>query len=72
MGSLNVAANLLRNFQSSSNNRFKEIFITDRRGYVIAATNKTSDFDQGPQDDPPNGELWWANAIRNRRFFRAG
>ncbi|MEE2728461.1 MAG: SpoIIE family protein phosphatase [Candidatus Latescibacterota bacterium] len=65
----NAAADLLRNFQSSSNNRFKEIFITDRRGYVVAATNKTSDFDQGPQDDPPNGEFWWASAMRNRRFF---
>ena len=43
-------------------NQFKEIFLTDLRGYVVAATDKTSDFDQGPEDDPPFGEKWWAAA----------
>ena len=42
--------------------QFKEIFLTDLRGYVVAATHKTSDFDQGPRDDPPFGEKWWAAA----------
>lgn len=45
-----------------TNPQFKEIFLTDLRGYVIAATDKTSDFDQGPRDDPPFGEKWWAAA----------
>ena len=43
-------------------NQFREIFLTDLRGYVVAATDKTSDFDQGPEDDPPFGEKWWAAA----------
>ncbi|MCH8291610.1 SpoIIE family protein phosphatase [Candidatus Poribacteria bacterium] len=55
---------LLKRLQAITQDRFKEIFVTDTRGYVIAATNKTSDFDQGPDDDPPFGEQWWAAAIR--------
>ena len=58
----NATATLLKNLQATTQNRFKEIFITDSRGYVIAATNKTSDFDQGSGDDPPFGEPWWAAA----------
>ena len=54
---------LLKRLQATTQDRFKEIFVTDTRGYVIAATNKTSDFDQGPGDDPPFGEQWWAAAI---------
>ena len=54
-------AQFLKNLQRASPN-FKEIFLTDLRGYVIAATGKTSDFDQGPGDDPPFGEKWWAAA----------
>lgn len=58
----NSTATLLKNLQATTQNRFKEIFVTDSRGYVIAATNKTSDFDQGSGDDPPFGEPWWAAA----------
>ena len=54
-------AQFLKNLQQASPN-FKEIFLTDLRGYVVAATGKTSDFDQGPGDDPPFGEKWWAAA----------
>ena len=54
-------ARFLKNLQKV-NSSFKEIFLTDLRGYVVAATGKTSDFDQGPEDDPPFGEKWWAAA----------
>ena len=54
-------ARFLKNLQQASSS-FKEIFLTDLRGYVVAATGKTSDFDQGPEDDPPFGEKWWAAA----------
>ena len=54
-------AQFLKNLQRASVN-FKEIFLTDMRGYVVASTDKTSDFDQGPDDDPPFGEKWWAAA----------
>ena len=57
----NPGAKFLKNLQRASTN-FKEIFLTDLRGYVVAATGKTSDFDQGPEDDPPFGEKWWAAA----------
>ncbi|MCE2394305.1 SpoIIE family protein phosphatase [Candidatus Poribacteria bacterium] len=55
-------AHFLKNLQRTNQTQFKEIFLTDLRGYVIAATDKTSDFDQGPADDPPFGEKWWAAA----------
>ncbi|HSW11550.1 MAG TPA: diguanylate cyclase [Solimonas sp.] len=55
-------ANLLKNLQRISGNRFAEIFFTDARGNVVAATNPTSDFGQGPETDPPAGEEWWAQA----------
>ena len=55
-------AEFLKNLQQTNPNQFKEIFLTDLRGYVVAATDKTSDFDQGPGDDPPFGEKWWAAA----------
>ena len=55
-------AQFLKNLQQTNPKQFKEIFLTDLRGYVIAATHKTSDFDQGPRDDPPFGEKWWASA----------
>ncbi len=58
----NPGANFLKNLQQTNLNQFKEIFLTDLRGYVVAATGKTSDFDQGPGDDPPFGETWWAAA----------
>jgi hypothetical protein len=51
---------------------FPELFLTDARGYVIAASGITSDFDQGPDDmrffegqgikqgkPEPGGELWY-------------
>ena len=59
----NLGAKLLKKLQSTTQGRFKEIFVTDSRGYVIAATSKTTDFDQGPGDDPPFGETWWKGAI---------
>ncbi len=55
-------AKFLERLRQTNPNRFKEIFLTDLRGYVVAATGKTSDFDQGPEDDPPFGETWWAAA----------
>ena len=55
-------AQFLKRLQQTNPDQFKEIFLTDLRGYVIAATAKTSDFDQGPGDDPPFGEKWWAAA----------
>lgn len=58
-------ASLLKDLQRISGDRFAEIFFTDPRGYVVAATNPTSDFGQGPETDPPDGEAWWAQA-RNR------
>ena len=57
-----LGAQFLKNLQRTNRDQFKEIFLTDLRGYVIAATDKTSDFDQGPGDDPPFGEKWWAAA----------
>ena len=56
------AAEFLKRLRGTNPNQFKEIFLTDLRGYVVAATHKTSDFDQGPRDDPPFGEKWWAAA----------
>ena len=55
-------AQFLENLRQTNPDQFKEIFLTDLRGYVVAATGKTSDFDQGPGDDPPFGETWWAGA----------
>ncbi len=57
-----LGAQFLKNLRQTNPTQFKEIFLTDLRGYVIAATHKTSDFDQGPGDDPPFGEKWWAAA----------
>ena len=57
-----LGAQFLKSLQKTNRDQFKEIFLTDLRGYVIAATDKTSDFDQGPEDDPPFGEKWWAAA----------
>lgn len=58
-------AELLRDLQRISGNQFAEIFFTDPRGHVVAATNPTSDFGQGPSSDPPDGEPWWAQARQN-------
>ena len=55
-------AEFLKRLRQTNPNQFKEIFLTDLRGYVVAATDRTSDFDQGPGDDPPFGEKWWAAA----------
>lgn len=55
-------AEFLKRLRKTNPNQFKEIFLTDLRGYVVAATDRTSDFDQGPGDDPPFGEKWWAAA----------
>ena len=60
----NSVSQMLMDFQTINQGRFAEIFVTDARGYVVAATNPTSDFDQGPEEDPPDGEVWWAEARR--------
>ena len=65
----NATAVLLKQLRSTTQDRFREIFVTDSRGYVIAATNRTSDFDQGPSDDPPAGEPWWAAAVANAEHW---
>ena len=57
-----TGAEFLKSLQRANLAQFKEIFLTDLRGYVVAATDKTTDFDQGPGDDPPFGEKWWAAA----------
>ncbi len=56
------AAGVLSELRAISMGRFAEVFITDSRGYVVASTNPTNDFDQGPEEDPPAGEPWWAAA----------
>lgn len=58
-------AALLKQLRALSENRYAEIFFTDARGYVVASTNPTSDFGQGPEDDPLAGESWWAEAAAN-------
>jgi diguanylate cyclase (GGDEF)-like protein len=63
-------AGLLKDLQRINGDRFAEIFFTDPRGNVVASTNPTSDFGQGPEADPPNGELWWAQA--RHRGMRLG
>ena len=55
-------ADLLRDLKNISGDRFAEIFFTDPRGNVVASSNATSDFGQGPETDPPDGETWWAEA----------
>ena len=60
---------LLKRLEATTENRLKEVVITDKRGHVIAATNKTSDFDQGPEDDPPHGEFWWVAAVNDGEFL---
>ena len=62
-------AEFLKGLQQTNPNQFKEIFLTDLRGYVVAATGKTSDFDQGPGDDPPFGETWWAAAKKKGKHI---
>ena len=57
---------LLQGLQRVSDGRFAEIFITDPRGNVIAATGPTTDFGQGPDADPPHGEAWWAEARQQK------
>jgi hypothetical protein len=55
-------AESLRKLQRIGDGRFAEIFFTDPRGNVLASTSPTSDFGQGPETDPPDGEPWWAEA----------
>jgi signal transduction histidine kinase len=45
-------------FLRETTTRITEVFITDRHGQIVAATNKTSDFFQADED-------WWAAASRN-------
>ena len=46
----------LRNYRDM-NTSFREIIVTDNQGRVVAATNKTSDYDQ-------TDERWWQHAFR--------
>lgn len=66
--------------QMSKDSLYPEVFLTEGRGYVIAAGQATSDFDQGPDDlrfflgrglvkhkPEPGGEGWYrqANAAKS-------
>ncbi|BCM88679.1 phosphoserine phosphatase RsbP [Abditibacteriota bacterium] len=55
----NDLARRLRNFQGR-NPLFVEIFLTDAHGYLVATTNKTSDFRQAD-------EAWWQKAAKRPR-----
>lgn len=50
----NSAAQELKKF-TIRNHQFKEIFVTDNKGFNVAMTNKTSDFYQAD-------EKWWVDA----------
>lgn len=52
----NPAARLIRQFQAK-HPRFAEIFVTDAKGRLASASNKTSDFIQ-------SDESWWKEAMR--------
>lgn len=52
----NRLADRLRAFQSR-NPLFAEMIVTDSHGYLLAATNRTSDYDQ-------SDEKWWQKAAR--------
>ncbi len=54
----NPAAKALTDFQAYEKARYREIFVTDRVGANVAATNKTSDFYQAD-------EFWWQAAMEN-------
>ena len=54
----NPAAKVFLDFQTYEKQRYREIFLTDSLGAVIAATNKTSDYYQGD-------EFWWQAATKN-------
>lgn len=58
---------------------YPELFSTDSRGYVVAASGATGDFDQGPDDyahfegqgpkqyhPEPGGELWYRKANESK------
>ncbi len=62
-------AKFLKRLQETDPTHFRELFLTDLRGYVVAATGRTSDFDQGPEDDPPFGETWWAQAKEKGEYL---
>jgi len=55
----NLSAKVLTDFQAYEKARYREIFITDRSGAVVASTNKTSDFYQAD-------EFWWQAAMENK------
>ncbi len=44
------ASNFLITLSKESNGAYPEIFFTDARGYAVAASGATGDFDQGPDD----------------------
>lgn len=54
----NPAATALRDFQAYEKARYREIFITDQAGAVVAMTNKTTDFYQAD-------EFWWQASMEN-------
>jgi len=53
----NPCARVLAEFQDSHSG-FPEIFVTDKRGLIVATTNKTSDYYQA--DEP-----WWTEAYND-------
>lgn len=60
----NDCAQRLIEFQEAED-AFPEIFVTDRRGLIVAETNKTSDFLQADED-------WWSEAFdggRGKAFY---
>ncbi len=55
----NPCAKVLVGFQET-NKGFSEVFVTDGRGLVVAATNKTSDYLQAD-------EAWWTDTFAGGR-----
>ena len=51
---------LMRTYQDANQKLFKEVFITDKDGWLVGATKKITDFYQAD-------ELWWQEAYNNGR-----
>ncbi len=56
----NEVAEYLKEYKNREGEEYAEIFITDAKGAMIAATNKTSDYFQAD-------EKWWEEAYNNGR-----
>ena len=55
----NECADFLAEFQET-NQEFPEIFVTDRKGVIVAETNKTSDYYQADEE-------WWIETMRSEQ-----